>query len=115
MRTISFSFTKEVADTSLIVVTSTDVIFCLVTSGCAGYLAIPRLSPVARDVTSTPVREGAILVCAAEIALSWHVEEFEPLRIVLASACSFIDVAATLDTTIDHVDRCAETCGEVGC
>jgi len=104
-----------IANASLIVITSTDVIFGLVASRFAGYLTIPSLRPITWDVASTTEGEGASLICAAKIALSWHVEEFEPLRIILASACSFVNIAATLDTTIDHVDCCAETTSEVGC
>jgi len=79
LRAICLTVADKIANAPLVVVTSSDIVGCLVGSRSACCGTRPVLGPVADDVSCASPGEPAILVSTGQTILCRHAKGFEPL------------------------------------
>ena len=79
LRAISLPVADKIANAPLVVVTSSDIVGCLVGSRSACCCTGPVLGPVADDVSCASPGEVANLVSTGQAILCRHAKDFEPL------------------------------------
>jgi len=87
-----------------------DVILCLIACRLTTLQTAPVLNPVPWYIAGATGGQATRLFGTAKTILGRHAKEFEPLQVILSTARCFrvLCSSATLKSTVDDVNSCAE-------